>query len=98
MFGERASSQGMEGGKTGIGERKKERKEKAKYKPICLLNGMGKLYQGMLAERLRKDVRRTWRRRSVDSGPVDRRSTPSWMHVSMLEEQIWVHGVPGGFV
>ena len=38
----------------------KERKEgqKAKYRPICLLNGMGKLYEGTLAKRLRKDVRR----------------------------------------
>ncbi|KAJ3640617.1 hypothetical protein Zmor_027169 [Zophobas morio] len=38
----------------------KERKEgeNAKYRPICLLNGMGKLYEGMLAARLRNDVRR----------------------------------------
>ncbi|KAJ3639073.1 hypothetical protein Zmor_004372 [Zophobas morio] len=38
----------------------KERKEgeKVTYRPICLLNGMGKLYEGMLAERLRNDVRR----------------------------------------
>ena len=59
MSGERTSSQGiLTGGKTGVDSEKKKEGEKAKYRPTCLLNGMGKLYGGMLVERLRNDVRR----------------------------------------
>ena len=55
---ERTSSQRVEGGTTGVDRETKKQGEKAKYKPICLLNGMGKLYEGMLIEKLRKDVQR----------------------------------------
>ncbi|KAJ3658609.1 hypothetical protein Zmor_010338 [Zophobas morio] len=39
-------------------EKERKKGEKAKYRPICLLNEMGKLYEGMLGARLRNDVRR----------------------------------------
>ena len=44
-----------------LSEKERKEGENAKYRPICLLNGMGKLCEEMLAERLRNDVR-SWKK------------------------------------
>ncbi|XP_063931815.1 uncharacterized protein LOC135143805 [Zophobas morio] len=57
-------------------EKERKEEENAKYRPICLLNGMGKLYEGMLAARLRNDVRRLGGLAETQYGFRAGRSTP----------------------